>query len=195
MGLCRFSYPSDKLLLVSFLYPSREEKVESQRRENLSLSLSLSLFPNSSGVKVWCGQCCHLPRARTRLRAILMNLSKDVFERRASTGSGLFSFLDSGFAHLLGQLVSIIVKTLRNTNLGASRCFKMKKTSLPVDVRRSKTPLLKLPISDRVITGDWAETCNAWLIPRPNAQISFCGRLDKTGSEIATSWSPMRLKI
>ena len=181
MGLCRFSYPSDKLLLVSSLYPSREEKVESQRRENLSLSLSLSLFPNSSGVKVWCGQCCHLPRARTRLRAILMNLSKDVFERRASTGSGLFSFLDSGFAHLLGQLVSIIVKTLRNTNLGASRCFKMKKTSLPVDVRRSKTPLLKLPISDRVITGDWAETCNAWLIPRPNAQISFCGRLDKNG--------------
>ena len=74
-----------------------------------------------------------------------MNLSRDVFERRTSTGSGLFSFLDSGFAHLLGQLVSIIVKTLRNTNLGASRCFKMKKTSLPVDVRRSKTPLLKLP--------------------------------------------------
>ena len=58
----------------------------------------------------------------------------------------VFSFLDSGFAHFLGQLVSIIVKTLRNTNLGASRCFKMKKTSLPVDVRRSKTPLLKLPI-------------------------------------------------
>ena len=73
---------------------------------------------------------------------LLVNLSRDVFERRTSTGSGLFSFLDSGFAHLLGQLVSIIVKTLRNTNLGASRCFKMKKTSLPVDVRRSKTPLL-----------------------------------------------------
>ena len=102
-----------------------------------------------------------------------MNLSKDVFERRASTGSGLFSFLDSGFAHLLGQLVSIIVKTLRNTNLGASRCFKMKKTSLPVDVRRSKTPLLKLPISDRVITGDWVETCNAWLIPRPERANKF----------------------
>ena len=75
-----------------------------------------------------------------------MNLSKDVFERRTSTGSGLFSFLDSGFAHFLGQLVSIIVKTRRNTNLGASRCFKMKKTSLPVDVRRSKMPLLKLPM-------------------------------------------------
>ena len=74
-----------------------------------------------------------------------MNLSKDVFERRTSTGSGFFSFLDSGFAHFLGQLVSIIVKTLRNTNLVASRCFKRKKTSLPVDVRRSKTSLLKLP--------------------------------------------------
>ena len=74
-----------------------------------------------------------------------MNLSKDVFERRTSTGSGFFSFLDCGFAHFLGQLVNIIVKTLRNTNLGASRCFKMKKTSLPVDVRRSKTLLLKLP--------------------------------------------------
>ena len=74
-----------------------------------------------------------------------MNLSKDVFERRTSTGSVFFSFLDSGFAHLLGQLVSIIVKTLKNTNLGVSRCFKIKKTSLPVDVRRSKTPLLKLP--------------------------------------------------
>ena len=86
----------------------------------------------------------------SRRSLIIMNLSKDVFERRTSTGSGLFSFLDSGFAHLLGQLVSIIVKTLRNTNLGASRCFKMKKTSVPVDVRRSKTPLLKLPNNEGV---------------------------------------------
>ena len=63
------------------------------------------------------------------LTLTLVNLSKDVFERRTSTGSVFFSFLDSGFAHFLGQLVSIIVKTLRNTNLKASRCFKMKKTS------------------------------------------------------------------
>ena len=45
-----------------------------------------------------------------------------------------------------GQIVSMIVKTLGNTNFAASSCFKMKKTSLPVDVRRSKTPLFKLPI-------------------------------------------------
>ena len=56
-----------------------------------------------------------------------------------------FSFLDGVFAQIFGQIVSIIVTTLRNTNLGASRRFKMKKTSLPVDVRRSKMPLLKLP--------------------------------------------------
>ena len=80
-----------------------------------------------------------------------MNFSKDVFERRTSTGSGFFSFLDSGFAHFLGQLVSIIVKTLRNTNLGASRCFKMKKTSLPVVVRRSKRRCLS-SIMSSVIT-------------------------------------------
>ena len=62
-----------------------------------------------------------------------------------STGSGLFPFLHGGFAQFFKQIVSIIVKTLRNTNLVALRCFKMKKTLLPVGVRRSKTPLLKLP--------------------------------------------------
>ena len=74
-----------------------------------------------------------------------MSLSKDVFERRKSTGGGLFSFLDGGFAQLFWQIVSLIVKTLKNTNLVASRRFKMKKPSLPFDVRRSKTVLLKLP--------------------------------------------------
>ena len=56
-----------------------------------------------------------------------------------------FFIFDSSFAQIFGQIISIRVKTLRNTNLVASRCFEMKKTSLPVDVRRSKTPLLKLP--------------------------------------------------
>ena len=71
--------------------------------------------------------------------AILLSLSKDVFERRMSTGSGIFSFLHGGFAKIFGLIVSIIVKTFRNTNLVVSRC------SLLVGVRRSKTPLLKLP--------------------------------------------------
>ena len=55
------------------------------------------------------------------------------------------SFLDGGFAHIFGQIVSIIVKTLRNTNLGASRCFKMKKTSLPVDLLPVDVPRSKMP--------------------------------------------------
>ena len=45
MGLCRFSYPSDKLLLVSSLYPSRGEKVEA-RAKGEKIFLSLSLFPS-----------------------------------------------------------------------------------------------------------------------------------------------------
>ena len=60
-----------------------------------------------------------------------------------------------------------MVQTLRNTNLVASRCFKMKKTSLPVDVRRSKTPFLKLPspIHDYVHPCD-QPTLKLWLAIR-----------------------------
>ena len=76
-----------------------------------------------------------------------MRLSKDVFERPTSTGRVFFfSFLDGGFAPIFRQIVPMIVKTLRNTNLVWSRCFKMKKTSLPVDVRRLKMNLLKFRI-------------------------------------------------
>ena len=41
-------------------------------------------------------------------------------------------------------------KKLSNTNLLASRRIKRKKASLPVDVRRSKMSLLKLPIGRTV---------------------------------------------
>ena len=40
-----------------------------------------------------------------RQYTILENLNKDVFERRSSTGSGLFSFLGSDFAQSFGQIV------------------------------------------------------------------------------------------
>ena len=50
-----------------------------------------------------------------------------------------FFIFKRGFAQMFGQIVSIIIKTLRNTNLVASRGFKMKKTSLPLDVRRLKS--------------------------------------------------------
>ena len=73
-------------------------------------------------------------------------LSNNVFERRTWTGTGLFWFFDGGFAQIFSQIASITVKKLRNTNFISSRHVKRENTSLPVDVRRSKTPLLKLPI-------------------------------------------------
>ena len=76
---------------------------------------------------------------------LIGSLSNNVFERRTSTGSGLFSFFDGGFAQIFSQIASITVKKLGNTNFISSRHVKRENTSLPVDVRRSKTSLLKLP--------------------------------------------------
>ena len=56
-----------------------------------------------------------------------------------------FHFFDGGFAQIFSQIASITVKKLRNTNFISSRHVKRENTSLPVDVRRSKTSLLKLP--------------------------------------------------
>ena len=81
------------------------------------------------------------------LEPAIGSLSNNVFERRTSTGSGLFSFFDGGFAQIFSQIASITVKKLRNTNFISSRHVKRENTSLPVDVRGSKTSLLKLPNS------------------------------------------------
>ena len=77
---------------------------------------------------------------------ILGSLSSDVFERRTSTGNGRFALLSRDFEQIFGQIVSVRIKTLGNINTVASRLIKRGKGSLPVDVRRSKTSLLKLPI-------------------------------------------------
>ena len=84
-------------------------------------------FAKSSGIVTGVGRAGQL-----------VNVRSDVFERCTSTESGLFFMCGRWFWPNVAQIVSIIVKTLRNTNLVASRCFKMKKTSLPVDVRRLK---------------------------------------------------------
>ena len=72
----------------------------------------------------------------------IVNLSKGVFEQCRLTGSGFFSFLSGIFGQICGQIVSIMRQRLRNTNLVALIHFKKKKTTLPVEVRRSKTPCL-----------------------------------------------------
>ena len=83
------------------------------------------------------------------LSYILGSLSNSVFERRTSTGSCFFAPLRRDFEQLFGQIVSIRVKTLSNTNLVGPRHIKREKRLLPVDFRRSKTSLLKLPISSK----------------------------------------------
>ena len=73
------------------------------------------------------------------------SLSKDVFERRTSTGSEpffLFICLDADKSVLLSffSLKKTIYPSVSNKPLPSDT-----KSPLPVDVRRSKTLLLKLP--------------------------------------------------
>ena len=94
---------------------------------------------NSLFSKVMSGKC-HVSKVK---HETIGSLSNDVYERRMSTGSGPFSSLDDGFAQIFNQIVSIRVKKLSNTNFLSSRDIKR----LLVDVRRSKTSLLKFPIA------------------------------------------------
>ena len=58
-----------------------------------------------------------------------------------------FHFFDGGFAQIFSQIASITVEKLRNRTFISSRHVKGENTSLPVDMRCSKTSLLKLPSS------------------------------------------------
>ena len=95
------------------------------------------------------------------------NLSNDVFERRTSTGSGPFLFLNDCFAQIFSQIVTIIVKKLSNTNFISSSHIKRERASLPVDVRGSKTPLLKLTNIACVQTSEYG----AGVEPYPHSAI------------------------
>ena len=95
--------------------------------------------------KVDEGKCEH-SRASVGVVLIIGNLSKDVFERRTSTGSDLFSIftcLDTNKFVLLSffSLIKTIYRRVSTEPLPNDA-----KSPLPVDVRRSKTLLLKLPI-------------------------------------------------
>ena len=71
-------------------------------------------------------------RVWRRTGQLFGSLSKDVFERRTSTGSGLFSFLGSSFPQIFGEIVFIRVKTLSNTNQKNKGFSGGGKDSLPV---------------------------------------------------------------
>ena len=106
---------------------------------------------NSEWGKSWnCGRTGNRNNIRNdagkEVHDIIGSLSSDVFERRTSTGSEVFSLLtcldDIKFVFLsfFTVIEAIWLK------LCAKPPSKNEKRPLPVDVRRSKTLLLKLPI-------------------------------------------------
>ena len=100
-------------------------------------------------------------RRRTKSGAILESLSRNVHERRTSTGSG-FVFLGSDLLTFSGN--SSRVKTLNKTNVVASRHTKREEASLPVNLRHPKTSLLKLPIDHfEVVRGTGTVLCRSAL--------------------------------
>ena len=106
--------------------------------------MSLSTCPPNSSF--YLGLDLGLQLHLRRHQNILGNLSKDVFERRTSTGSGRFALLGRNFPQIFWQFVLVRVKILSKTNLVASKNIKRENASLPFDVRRPETSLLKLPI-------------------------------------------------
>ena len=74
------------------------------------------------------------------VRVVGSQTSKDVFKRRRSTGSLELNFCPTFWTNRLYN-----EKKAKKYKFGTVSLFKMKKISLPVDVRRSKTPLLNLP--------------------------------------------------
>ena len=74
------------------------------------------------------------------------SLSKDVFERRTSTGSEAFSlFICLGANKFVLLSFFSLIKTIYQ-RVSTKPLPNDAKSPLPVDVRRSKTPFLKLPI-------------------------------------------------
>ena len=96
------------------------------------------------------GMCNYVPYVE------LGSLSKDVFERRTSTGSEAFSLyicLDANKFVLL-SFFSLIKRIYRRVS--TKPLPNDAKSPLPVDVRRSKTLLLKLPINVPGRRGRWS---------------------------------------
>ena len=68
-----------------------------------------------------------------------------------------FFIFKRGFAQMFGQIVSITVKTLRNSNLLPSRSFKVKKIALRIGVRCSKRLCLSFLLT-HTIYSPWGLT-------------------------------------
>ena len=77
---------------------------------------------------------------------LIVSLSKDNVEPLHQPEVVFFSVLDGGFAQIFEQISVYNSKdTWKYKFRSIEACFKMKRTSLPVDMHFSKTPLVKLP--------------------------------------------------
>ena len=94
-----------------------------------------------------------------------------------STGSGLFALLSRQFEQSFGQILSIRVKLRSNTILVPWRYIKRGTGSLPVDVSRSRTSLLKLRIFS-ITTWWWVSglVITRWFWTLKNARRWFSGK-------------------
>ena len=103
-------------------------------------------------------------------------MKKHVFERRTSAGSWLFALFGRETLEILGQIVSLRVRTLCNTNLVASRHIKRQKGLLRVSVlpvyvpRRSKSRSLSSLLADAanvtttITERDLERLCHGYLV-------------------------------
>ena len=80
-------------------------------------------------------------RVKTRSKTNLIDILGTLTE------IGLFALVGRDFEQILGQIVSLRVRHLAIQIWWPQGKLKGKKSSLPVDVRRSKALLLKLPIT------------------------------------------------
>ena len=127
------------------------------RRTETSLSLVENVRAKEGGKEtsvpfLWFLAVHHQLLASTINRLEKRKAKNEVREEAAAYSASfrsytweLFALSDSGFALTFGQIVSISVKELNNTNLVASRHIKRERASLPVDACSSKTCLLNLP--------------------------------------------------
>ena len=97
-------------------------------------------------LKKFCINLPICPSVRPSVNPVMREFKLQRFWVTHLNRTWTFALLRRDFKQMFAQIVSIRVKTLSNTNLVASRQFKMENGSLPVDVCGSKTSLLKLPI-------------------------------------------------
>ena len=104
----------------------------------------------------------------------------NVFKQRTSTERGVFALFGHDFEQNLGQIISLNVKTLSDTNLKEPRHIKRKKGSLLVDIRRCLNSLV-LPITyhfstqnnDLLVLKQWKWALN-WILPLRLGTRAMC---------------------